>query len=389
MAGRGHLEWPFFDASHRALAREAAAWCESELDGLRAIDGTDAQCRALVAALGGAGFLRHSVVSKEGHSVDVRGACVLREVLAHHWGLADFACAMQGLGTGPISAFGSAEQRQKYATQAAAGRAVAAFAISESNAGSDLAAIETRARRDGRGYVLDGEKTWISNAGVADFYVVFARTADTPARHMSAFVVEAANPGLAVTGRIEVMSPHPLGTIRMSACRVDESARIGEEGRGMAIALGTLDLFRATVGAAALGFARRALAEARRHALERHAFGKTLADLDGVRQKLGRMATAIDAAALLVYRAAWTKDTTGARTTSEAAMAKSFATEAAQRVIDDAVQILGARGVVAGSVVEELYREIRPLRIYEGATEIHELVIARELLADATEGPVA
>ena len=376
-----HLEWPFFEPAHRALAREASAWLESGLAPIYALDNTDAQCRALVAAMGNAGFLRRAIATRDGEVVDVRAACVLREAFAYEWGLADFAYAMQGLGSGPISLHGSADQRERYAARAASGQAIAAFAISETNAGSDLGAMETRARKDGNDYVIDGEKTWISNAGLADFYVVFARTADTASRHISAFIVEAGNPGLNVAERIEVSSPHPLGTIRFSSCRVPESARIGEEGRGMGIALATLDTFRPTVGAAALGFARRALAEALRHARDRRAFGGTLADLDAVRQKLGRMALSVDASALLVYRAAWKKDTTGARIASEAAMAKSFATESAQRVIDDAVQILGARGVVRGAVVEELYREIRPLRIYEGATEIQHLIIARELFA--------
>ena len=376
-----HLEWPFFEPAHRALAREASAWLESGLAPIYALDNTDAQCRALVAAMGNAGFLRRAIATRDGEVVDVRAACVLREAFAYEWGLADFAYAMQGLGSGPISLHGSADQRERYAARAASGQAIAAFAISETNAGSDLGAMETRAHKDGNDYVIDGEKTWISNAGLADFYVVFARTADTASRHISAFIVEAGNPGLNVAERIEVSSPHPLGTIRFSSCRVPESARIGEEGRGMGIALATLDTFRPTVGAAALGFARRALAEALRHARDRRAFGGTLADLDAVRQKLGRMALSVDASALLVYRAAWKKDTTGARIASEAAMAKSFATESAQRVIDDAVQILGARGVVRGAVVEELYREIRPLRIYEGATEIQHLIIARELFA--------
>ncbi len=380
-----HLEWPFLEPAHRALAREASAWCESALGSIHALAETDAQCRALVAAMGNAGFLGRAIVAKSGGTLDVRSACVLREVFAREWGLADFAFAMQGLGSGPISLYGSAEQRERYAARAASGHAIAAFAISETNAGSDLGAMETRARRDGRDYLIDGAKTWISNAGLADFYVVFARTADTASRHISAFVVEAANPGVQVVERIEVTAPHPLGTIRFSSCRVPASARIGEEGRGMGIALGTLDAFRPTVGAAALGFARRALEEARRHAKARRAFGATLADLDAVRGKLGRMALDVDASALLVYRAAWKKDTTGGRIASEAAMAKSFATESAQRVIDDAVQILGARGVVSGAVVEELYREIRPLRIYEGATEIQHLIIARELLADDSE----
>jgi alkylation response protein AidB-like acyl-CoA dehydrogenase len=380
-----HLDWPFLDARHRATAREALDWCESTVGRIHALEDTDAQCRALVAAMGNAGLLRHAIVTDARSVLDVRAACVLREVFAYHWGLADFAYAMQGLGCGPISLHGTPEQRERFAGRAAAGSAIAAFAISEAGAGSDLGAIETHARRDGSEYVLDGEKTWISNAGLADFYVVFARTADTPTRNVSAFIVEADNPGLSVVERIAVSSPHPLGTVRFSKCRVRDTARVGEEGRGMAVALATLDSFRPTVGAAALGFARRALSEARTHARARRAFGKTLADLDGVRAKLGQMATAVDASALLVYRAAWKKDTTGARITSEAAMAKSFATESAQRVIDDAIQILGARGVVNGSVVEELYREIRPLRIYEGATEIQHLIIARELLADDTE----
>jgi len=379
-----HLQWPFFEPEHRALAHDIASWCASSLDSIRAVDGIDAQCRALVSRLGDAGFLKHAVAASDPARVDVRAACILRETLACAWGLADFAFAMQGLGSGPVSAFGTPDQRKRYAARAAAGRAVAAFAISEAGAGSDLAALATRARRDGAHYVIDGEKMWISNAGLADFYVVFARTSDDTKRNVSAFIVEADNPGISIVERVEVTSPHPLGTLRFSNCRVAESARVGEEGRGMAVALGTLDLFRPTVGAAALGFARRAFDEARRHARQRRAFGATLADLDVVRAKLGRMATAIDASALLVYRAAWTKDTTGARIPVEAAMAKSFATESAQRVIDDAVQILGARGVVRGSVVEDLYREIRPLRIYEGATEIQHLIIGREVI-DAEE----
>ena len=383
MAARNHLDWPFFDASHRQLAMEARSWCAAELPAIRALGDTDARCRALVASLGRAGLLRRSVAIEAGATIDVRSACVLREVLAEQWGLADFAFAMQGLGCGPISLFGSDAQRARYATGVANGTMVAAFAISERDAGSDLAAVATSARRDGSHYVLDGEKTWISNAGLAHVYVVFARTGEAGPRGLSAFVVYGGVAGLSVTERIDVSAAHPLGTLRFDRCRVAAEQRIGEEGRGLAVALATLDVFRSTVGAAAVGFARRALAEARKHALSRRAFGATLADIDAVRQKLGAMATSVDAAALLVYRAAWTKDTTGGRVTSEAAMAKSFATESAQRVIDDAVQIFGARGVVEGSVVEELYREIRPLRIYEGATEIQNMIVARELLNDA------
>lgn len=385
MAGRSHLEWPFFEPAHRELARAAQSWCASQPAPPHGSADADAQCRVLVKELGAAGFLRHVVATASGDRVDVRAACILRETLAAHRGLADFVLAMQGLGSGPISLHGSDAQRSQYCARAATGEAIAAFAISETGAGSDLAAMETTARRDGPDYVIDGEKTWISNAGLADFYVVFARTGEMPGgRGISAFVVDAGTPGLSVSGRIEVSAPHPLGTLRFERCRVPASQRVGEAGRGLAVALSTLDVFRATVGAAAVGFARRALSEAVAHARTRRAFGGTLADLQLVQEKLADMATAIDASALLVYRAAWTKDTRAGRVTLEAAMAKSVATESAQSVVDGAMQILGARGVVAGSVLEELYREIRPLRIYEGATEVQKLVIAREVLRDDT-----
>jgi acyl-CoA dehydrogenase len=386
MAGRSHLEWPFLTPAHRELAGAARAWCASELDAARAAEGTDAQCRALVRALGNAGLLHHVVAVRPGARIDVRAACILRETLAAQWGLADFALAMQGLGSGPLSLHGSAEMKERYCARAAAGEAVAAFAISERGAGSDLAAMELSARRDGAHYVLDGEKTWISNAGIADFYVVFARTGEGPgARGISAFVVDADGAGLSVSERIEVSAPHPLGTLRFDGCRVPAAHMVGEAGRGLAVALSSLDVFRASVGAAAVGFARRALAEAVAHARSRRAFGGTLADLQLVQEKIADMVTAVDASALLVYRAAWTKDALPGRVTREAAMAKSVATESAQAVIDGAMQILGARGVVAGSILEELYREIRPLRIYEGATEVQKLVIAREVLRDAAE----
>jgi acyl-CoA dehydrogenase len=345
-------------------------------DGSATLDET---CRRWVAAFGDAGFLRHAA-PKDG-VVDVRSVCVCREAFAQYSGLAEFVFAMQGLGSGPISFFGSDALRAEYLPRVAAGRAVAAFAISERDAGSDLSGIATTARPDGDHVVIDGEKTWISNAGVADFYVVFVRAGgDTKA--LSAFVVDADTPGLTVSERVDVSAPHPLGTLRFDGVRVPVWKRVGEEGRGMAVALGTLDVFRATVGAAAVGLARRALAEATAHAKARRAFGSTLSEFQLVRAKLADMATAIDASALLVYRAAWTKDVHKRRVTSEAAMAKAFATEAAQRVIDDAVQILGALGVVAGSTVETLYREIRPLRIYEGATDIQRLVIARSLIEE-------
>ncbi|HEU4929548.1 MAG TPA: acyl-CoA dehydrogenase family protein [Candidatus Krumholzibacteria bacterium] len=373
---RSHLDWPFFEDRHRALAVDATRWAHSHLADAEAARHIDRECRRLAAAYGEAGFLHH-VVARE-KRIDVRAACICRETFAQHSGLAEFVFAMQGLGSGPISLFGSDALREEYLPRVASGQSVAAFAASEREAGSDLSAIATTARHDGGYYVIDGEKTWISNAGIADFYVVFARTGEK----LSAFVVDAGTPGVTVSARVDVSAPHPLGTLKFDECRVPLSKRIGEDGRGMAVALGTLDVFRPTVGAAALGFARRALAEATGHARSRRAFGAPLSDLQLVRAKLADMATAIDASALLVYRAAWAADTQPGRVTREAAMAKAFATETAQGVIDDAIQIAGARGVVANSPLERLYREIRPLRIYEGATDIQRLVIARSLLED-------
>jgi acyl-CoA dehydrogenase len=380
MGSRSHLEWPFFEASHRALAARASTWAQAHL-AEPAHENLDAECRRLVGAFGQAGFLAHVVGTATSHEPDVRSICICREVFAQHSGLAEFVFAMQGLGSGPISLFGSDALRAEYLPGVAAGKAIAAFAISERDAGSDLGSIATTARADGADYVLNGDKAWISNAGVADFYVVFARDGEG-GKGLSAFVVDAGTRGLSVEERVDVSAPHPLGHLRFADCRVPAAKRVGEAGRGMAVALATLDVFRSTVGAAALGLARRALAEALAHAKSRRAFGTTLSEFQLVRAKLADMATVIDASALLVYRAAWTKDTQGRRVTREAAMAKAFATELAQRVIDDAVQILGAMGVVAGSTVERLYREIRPLRIYEGATDIQKLVIARSLLEE-------
>ncbi len=379
MTMSAHLEWPFFEDRHRALADRAGRWAESHLTGAKHAGDLDRECRRLVAAYGDAGFLAHAA-PRDG-AIDVRSVCICRETFAQHSGLAEFVFAMQGLGSGPISLFGSDALRAEYLPRVASGKAIAAFAISEREAGSDLGAVATTARADGAHVVIDGEKAWISNAGIADFYVVFARTGEG-SKGLSAFVVDAGTPGLTVSERVDVSAPHPLGTLRFDGCRVPASKRVGEAGRGMAVALATLDVFRATVGAAALGLARRAFSEATAHAASRRAFGTTLSEFQLVRAKLADMATAIDAAALLVYRAAWVKDTQKRRVTREAAMAKAFATEAAQRVIDDAVQILGALGVVAGSVVETLYREIRPLRIYEGATDIQRLVIARSLFEE-------
>ncbi len=377
---RSFLAWPFFTPEHRAWADDLAAWADSELPALVDHEDIDSSCRRLVKALGTAGWLRAAVPSEQ--SYDVRTLCLARETLGYREGLADFAFAMQGLGSGPIALFGSNEIKGRYLPRVAAGETLAAFALSEPDAGSDAAAIATTATPDGPGHVrLDGTKTWISNGGIADFYVVFARTGEAPgAKGVSAFVVDAETPGLEITERIEVIAPHPLATLRFDGCRVPLAQRLGGPGEGFKVAMATLDVFRSTVGAAALGLARRALDEALERSATRQLFGAPLADLQLTQAALADMATEVDAAALLVYRAAWTKDQGAARVTREAAMAKMFATEAAQRVIDRAVQIFGGLGVKKGTKVEQLYREIRALRIYEGATEVQKIVIARETL---------
>jgi acyl-CoA dehydrogenase len=355
------LRWPFFSPEHRDFVAELEAWelpPEGELD---------AYCRALVAGLGEAGFLRHCV-----GEIDVRTLCLARETLARRDALADFAFAMQGLGSGAISLFGTGEQRERYLPGVAAGEKIAAFALSEPEAGSDVAAMAMTATEDGR---LSGEKTWISNGGIADFYTVFARSGDG----ISAYVVEADAPGLEVAERIDVIAPHPLARLRFDEVPAEP---LGDPGRGMAIALATLDVFRSTVGAAALGMARRALDEALARVRSRTLFGAPMAQLPLVQAKLADMALDVDASALLVYRAAWTRDVLGGRVTREAAMAKLHATEAAQRVIDAAVQLFGGLGVTAGQAVERLYREIRALRIYEGASEVQQLIIARSTLEE-------
>jgi acyl-CoA dehydrogenase len=380
---RDHLAWPFFDASHRALADALAAWT-SEPDVL--LDDVDDTCRAWVRLLGAAGFLRHCVPAAWGgarDALDSRSLCVARESLAWRDGLADFAFAMQGLGSGPITLAGTEAQRARWLPRVARGEAIAAFALSEPDAGSDAAALATVARRDGGQWVLDGCKTWVSNGGIADFYCVFARTTDAPgAAGISAFLVEADAPGLSIVERIAVMAPHPLARLAFDRCRVPEDALLGAEGEGFRLAMRTLDIFRASVAAAALGFARRALDEALAHAKARRMFSGTLGDLQLTQATLGEMATALDAAALLTARAAWKRDVQGERTTREAAMAKMAATESAQRVIDAALQMHGGRGVTIGNVCERLYREIRALRIYEGATEVQKLIIGRDLLRD-------
>ncbi|KFI08127.1 acyl-CoA dehydrogenase family protein [Massilia sp. BSC265] len=391
MADRDYLDWPFLEPRHRTLALELDAWAEEHLQDAHGSD-VDAACRALVSRLGSGGWLRHAVGGTAGATaeIDSRAICLIRETLARHAGLADFAFAMQGLGSGAISLFGSAQQQDAWLPRVGSGEAIAAFALSEPQAGSDVAAMQCAARLDGDAYVLDGEKTWISNGGIADFYVVFARTGNgggeggRGSRGISAFIVEAGAPGFHIAERIDVIAPHPLARLRFEGCRVPLTNRIGDEGQGFKVAMATLDVFRTSVAAASLGFARRALDEALRRARERAMFGKTLADFQLTQAKLAQMATGIDAAALLTYRAAWMQDVgkaQGKRVTKEAAMAKLTATETAQQVIDAAVQMFGGQGVVSGETVETLYREIRALRIYEGASEVQLLIIARELLA--------
>jgi acyl-CoA dehydrogenase len=379
-----HLELPLLEPRHRQLAGELDAWAAAHLAAVDHRD-TDAACRALVRALGDAGFLRHCVPAAYGgasESLDSRALVVCRETLARHDGLADFAFAMQGLGSGPITLEGSEAVRREVLPRVARGEWICAFALSEPEAGSDVAALQCAARDDGDAYVLDGEKTWISNGGIADVYCVFARTGEAPGtRGISAFVVRAGTPGFEIAERIDVIAPHPLARLRFRNCRVPKAQRLGRPGEGFKLAMRTLDIFRASVAAAALGFARRALDEALGFAAQRKMFGGRLADLQLTQAIVGDMATDIDAAALLTYRAAWQRDVLGRRTTREAAMAKMIATENAQRVIDRALQMHGGRGVQVGSAVESLYREIRALRIYEGATEVQRLIIGRDLLA--------
>jgi alkylation response protein AidB-like acyl-CoA dehydrogenase len=378
------FDLPFFEDSHRALAVELRAWAGKTAEETDGRD-VDRSCREYVRILGADGWLRFAVPEESAgilERLDVRSLCIARETLASFSGLLDFSFAMQGLGAGPISLFGSTELRRRYLPRVAKGEAIAAFAISETLAGSDISAMKTTARRDGNTYVIDGEKTWISNGGIADFYVVFCRLADTE-KDFIALVVEPSDKGFSVIERIDTIAPHPLAAIAFDNCRVSEDRVVGEPGRGLRVALGTLDVFRTTVGAAALGFARRAISETLKHVTGRDMFGGKLADLQLTQAAIADMATEIDASALLVYRSAWMRDNGAERVTKEAAMAKMYSTEAAQRVIDRAVQLLGGRGVVSGNPVEKLYREIRSLRIYEGATEVQKLVIAGQVLKEA------
>ncbi len=386
-AGASHLDWPFFEPHHRALALALDAWATEHLGHEHGAD-VDAACRAHVRALGQGGWLRHAVdgtpYGGASDVLDTRSLCLIREILARHNGLADFAFAMQGLGSGAISLAGTETQKAAYLPRVAAGEAIAAFALSEPDAGSDVAAMACTAHVDGSQVVLDGEKTWISNGGIADFYVVFARSGEAPGpRGLSAFIVEAGTPGLEIAERIEVIAPHPLARLRFANCRIPLAQRIGSGGEGFKIAMRTLDVFRTSVAAAALGFARCALQHALQRAASRKMFQGVLGDFQLTQAKLAAMATTIDSAALLTYRAAWLRDQ-GRNVTREAAMAKLAATEGAQQVIDAAVQLWGGLGVVSQHPVERLYREIRALRIYEGATEVQQLIIGRDLLREAS-----
>ncbi|WP_407714910.1 acyl-CoA dehydrogenase family protein [Comamonas testosteroni] len=383
MADTSYLKWPFFEAHHARLAQSLDAWARQNIAHSHGPD-VDAECRQLVKALGEAGWLRHAVAGEihggAGEQIDTRAICLIRETLARHSGLADFAFAMQGLGSGAISLAGSEEQKKRYLSRVARGEAISAFALSEPDAGSDVAAMACEARLEGDHYVINGEKTWISNGGIADFYVVFVRTGEAPgSRGLSALIVDADTPGFEVAERIDVIAPHPLARLKFSNCRVSAAQRVGEAGEGFKVAMRTLDVFRTSVAAASLGFARRAMDEALQRATSRKMFGGVLADFQLTQAKLAQMATQIDSAALLTYRAAWLRDQ-GESVTREAAMAKMTATENAQQVIDAAVQIWGGLGVVSEQPVERLYREIRALRIYEGATEVQQLIIGRDLI---------
>ena len=388
MPEQTYLNWPFLDESHRKLARDFRVWADREIAPLSDEEpddeeGLDALARELVKRLAAGGWLQYSVPAPWGgkyETLDVRALCLMRETLAQYSGMADFSFVMQGLGSGPISLFGSEEIRSKYLPEVATGKRIAAFALSEIDSGSDVAAMTTNARLDGDHYILNGAKTLISNGGLADQYVVFCRTEDAPgAKGLSALVVDAGLPGFEVTERFDVIAPHPLGRLQFIDCRVPAVNLLGNPGDGFKIAMSSLDVFRSTVGAAALGFARRAHDEAMAQAQRRISFGKPIADYQLIQAKLADGTLKIDAAALLVYRSAWTKDTQGGRVTREAAMAKLYATEVAQEVIDQAVQIWGGMGVVVGSTVERLYREIRALRIYEGTSEVQRMVIARHV----------
>ncbi|WP_417813069.1 acyl-CoA dehydrogenase family protein [Thalassospira alkalitolerans] len=383
MADTSYLDWPFFEDRHRELAAKLDVWAAGNLDGIDHHN-VDAACRDLVSRLNTGGWLKHAAIDPDiaGAKLDVRSLCLIRETLARYDGLADFAFAMQGLGSGAVSLFGTTAQRRKMLPMVRSGKAIAAFALTEPQSGSDVANIALDARTDGSDYILNGEKTWISNGGIADFYCVFARTGEAPgAKGLSAFLVPADTPGLEIAERLETIAPHPLARLKFTDCRIPASALIGLPGEGFKIAMSVLDVFRSTVAAAALGFARRALDETIARVQSRELFGAPLFDLQMVQGHVADMALDVDASALLVYRAAWLKDSGAARVSREAAMAKLYATDHAQTVIDKAVQIHGGDGVRSGHIVETLYREIRALRIYEGASDVQKIIIARQTLA--------
>jgi len=387
MSDRSFINWPFFEDEHRVLALELENWAKTELtDYAITPANVDLACQELVLKLADGGWLDYCVANKYGGknpSLDVRSLCLIRETLARFSGLADFVFAMQGLGSGTISLFGSAELKKKYLPDVRRGNKIAAFALTEPDAGSDAAALTTTAEQDDTSFVLNGDKTLISNGGIADYYTVFAKTGEAPGtRGISAFVIDADTAGLEINERIEVIAPHPLARIRFNQCRIPKTQQIGSGGEGFKMAMATLDIFRSTVGAAALGFARHAMHEAFNRTKSRQMFGAPMSKLQLIQSKIGEMSLDIDASSLLIYRAAWTKDKGAEKITKEAAMAKLFATEAAQRVIDEAVQIFGGSGVVSGFPVEQLYREIRALRIYEGASEVQKLIIASQTLKE-------
>lgn len=385
MADKSFLDWPFLEPRHKELALALDDWASEHMTGIDHND-ADAACRDLVRKMGEAGWLNHTAAA-DGEVLDVRSLCLTRETLARHDGLADFAFAMQGLGTGAISLFGTLAQKAEWLPLTRSGKAISGFALTEPQSGSDVANSTMTATRDGDDYVLNGEKTWISNGGIADVYTVFARTGDGDgARGLSAFIVPAHQPGLEIAERLETIAPHPLARLRFADCRVLANAMLGNSGQGFKIAMSVLDVFRTTVAAAALGFARRALDEALARVTKRQIQGAALFELQMVQGHIADMALDVDAAALLIYRAAWTKDMGAPRVTREAAMAKLFATDQAQLIIDKAVQLHGGDGVKSGEIVEKLYRDIRALRIYEGASDVQRVIIARQTMADFERG---
>ncbi|MTI11045.1 acyl-CoA dehydrogenase family protein [Curvivirga aplysinae] len=387
MADKSFLDWPFFEPKHRQLSEALEVWAAHNLVDVDHGD-TDATCKRLVQMLGAEGFLKHSAIDpKTGSGLDVRSLCLIRETLARYDGLADFSFAMQGLGTGAISLFGTDEQKNHWLPLTRSGEVISAFALTEPQSGSDVANSTMTATRDGDNYILNGEKTWISNGGIADMYTLFARTGDAPgARGLSAFVIPADISGLTIEERLETIAPHPLARLKFNDCRIPASSMLGDAGQGFKIAMSVLDVFRSTVAAAALGFARRALDEALERVSSRQVQGAPLFDLQMVQGHIADMAMDVDAAALLVYRAAWIKDMGASRITREAAMAKLFATDQAQQIIDKAVQLHGGDGVKSGETVERLYRDIRALRIYEGASDVQRIIIARQTMTDFMGG---